>query len=72
MGKQQTKRKSMKRANSRLHSDGLPECITWEMIAQAEREMRRNKANIDSGTTYRAHQTSNRAAPGKRKSGKYS
>ncbi|WP_432624188.1 hypothetical protein [Bifidobacterium sp.] len=63
------RRKMKKRAKK---GDGLPHSITPAMIARAERAMARNKAKIDDGDTFRAHQTSKRGAPSSKRSGNYS
>lgn len=62
------RRKLKKRAK---RNDSLPHSITPAMIDQARKEMERNKARIDDGDTFRAHQSSKRTSPSKTRNNYY-
>ncbi|WEV73677.1 hypothetical protein OZX74_07160 [Bifidobacterium sp. ESL0798] len=63
-------RKNMKKRAKK--GDGLPHGITKAMIARAEKAAARNKARVDDGQTFRAHQHTDRGAPSSKRGGQYS
>ena len=62
------RRKLKKRAK---RDNSLPHSITPAMIARAQKTMERNKAKIDDGDTFRAHQSNKRTSPSKTYNGLY-
>ncbi|WEV53346.1 hypothetical protein [Bifidobacterium sp. ESL0704] len=63
-------RKTLKKRATR--GDDLPHSISKAMIERAQKAAARNKARIDDGQTFRAHQHTDRDAPSRKRSGQYS